>query len=269
MFKSKARKPTRRGAVRKTEQRPDRRRQIAAAGILMMFSVTAVLAWQLRHFEPAALFPIERVAIEGNFKNLTGDAMQKRVVAVLQGGYFSVNLDVIRDALLQMPWVDDVSIRRDWPPSLDIRVTEKQAVAYWGSDSLISNKGELFTPPSFSHQMHMPQLDGPDQLHKTVWQFAAEVSSQLIKLGMHAEKVTLDDRRAWRVYVVRDGTDEQQKNDLIEINFGSADTEQRLKRFLRVFAMKKAPSLNNIQEIDMRYPNGFALRSRSAGKRAA
>ncbi len=269
MFKFKARKQARRGAVRKTEQRPDRRWMFAAAGVFALVVITGVLVWQLRHFESGTFLPIERVRIEGNFKNLATSAMQKQVVSVLQGGYFTVNLEAIRDALLQMPWVDDVSVRRDWPPSLDIHVTEKQAVAYWGKDSLISDKGELFTPQPLSHQMHLPQLDGPDQLHRAVWQFAAEVSTQLIKLGMHTEKVSLNDRRAWRVFVTTDGVDDQQNNSLIEINFGSTDTEKRLHRFLRVFAMSNAPSLKNIQVIDMRYPNGFALRSRSADKREA
>lgn len=269
MFKFKARKQTRRGAVRKTEQRPDRRRIFATAGVFALVVVVSVLGWQLRHFEFGTFLPIERVSIEGNFKNLATSTMQTQVVSVLKGGYFTVNLEAIRDALLQMPWVDNVSVRRDWPPSLDIRVTEKQAVAYWGKDSLISDKGELFTPQPLSHQMLLPQLDGPEQLHKEVWQFAAEVSSELIKLGMHTEKVSLNDRRAWRVFVVRDGVNDQQNNHLIEINFGSTDTEKRLHRFLRVFAMSNAPSLKDIQVIDMRYPNGFALRSRSADKREA
>ncbi len=269
MFKFKAKKQTRRGAVRKTEQRPDRRRLFATAGVFVLVVVTGVLVWQLRHFEPGTFLPIERVSIEGNFKNLATSAMQAQVVSALQGGYFTVNLQAVRDALLKMPWVDNVSVRRDWPPSLDIHVTEKQAVAYWGKDSLISDKGELFTPQPLSHQMHLLQLDGPDQLHKEVWQFAAEVSTQLIKLGMHTEKVSLNDRRAWRVFVTRDGVNDQQKNNLIEINFGSTDTEKRLHRFLRVFAMSNAPSLKDIQVIDMRYPNGFALRSRSADKREA
>ena len=269
MFKFKARKQTRRGAVRKTEQRPDRRRMFATAGVFALVVVTGVFGWQSRHFEFGTFLPIERVSIEGNFKNLATSTMQAQVVSVLKGGYFTVNLEAIRDALLQMPWVDNVSVRRDWPPSLDIHVTEKQAVAYWGKDSLISDKGELFTPQPLSHQMLLPQLDGPEQLHREVWQFAAEVSSELIKLGMHTEKVSLNDRRAWRVFVVRDGVNDLQSNHLIEINFGSTDTEKRLHRFLRVFAMSNAPSLKDIQVIDMRYPNGFALRSRSADKREA
>jgi cell division protein FtsQ len=269
MFKFKAKKQTRRGAVRKTEQRPDRRRLFAIAGASVFVVIIGVLGWQLRHFEMGTFLPIERVRIEGNFKNLATKTMQAQVVSVLQGGYFTVNLEAIRDALLQMPWVGDVSVRRDWPPSLDIHVTEKTAVAYWGKDSLISDKGELFTPQPLSHQLHLPELDGPDQLHKKVWQFAAEVSSKLIKLGMHTVKVSLNDRRAWRVYVVRDGVSDQQNTNLIEVNFGSTDIEKRLHRFLRVFAMNNAPSLNDVQVIDMRYPNGFALRSRSADKREA
>ena len=144
---------------------------------------------------------------------------------------------------------------------MKIRVIEKQAVAYWGSDSLLSDKGELFTPVPLTHEVRLPQLEGPEFSHQKVWEFAAQVSTQLIKLGMHTEKVSLDDRRAWRVYVARDDADEKHKPGLIEINFGSTDTTQRLQRFLTVCAMEKIPNLNSVQVIDMRYPNGFALRA--------
>ena len=269
MFSRKPKPHVRRGAVRKTENRIRRQHVFAVVGTVAAVAVTGFLAWQLYKYEPETLLPIEHVAIEGSFENLAADALQARVSDVLQGGYFTVNLQTIRDALLQMPWVEEVSIRRLWPPSLNIRVTEKRAVAYWGSDALISDKGVLFSPQPLSHQVHLPQLEGPELLHKKVWQFAAEVSTQLIKLGMHTEKVSLDDRRAWRVYVARDGADNQQKKDLIEINFGSTDTEQRLQRFLHVFAMRKAPDLNNIQVVDMRYPNGFALRANNNKERGA
>jgi len=263
MFKRKAKSQLGRGAVRKTEKRlqVQRRHVFVAAGSVAAVALTGFLAWQLYQYEPETLLPIEHVAIEGSFKNLATDAVQARVSEVLQGGYFTVNLETVRDALLQMPWVEEVSIRRLWPPALNIRVTEKHAVAYWGSDSLISDKGVLFSPQPISHQAHLPQLEGPDQLHKKVWRFAAQVSAQLIKLGMRTEKVSLDERRAWRVYVVRDGVDSRQERGMIEINFGSTDTEQRLQRFLRVFAMRKAPDLNNVQVVDMRYPNGFAMRA--------
>lgn len=269
MFNRKTQRQGHRGAVRKKQQQQsvvNRKQIIRALSVFTLLAGIAVLAWQLHDYQPDTVLPIERVAIEGSFKNLAADDMQNRVINVLEGGYFTVNLETIRQALLQMPWVDDVSVRRQWPPALKIRVTEKHAVAYWGDDALLSDKGVLFKPEPLAHDVLLPRLDGPDALHKKVWQFAAEISEQLIALGLTTEKVELDDRRAWQIYASMKSSDARQAH-VIEISLGSADVTQRVQRFLKVFAMSNAPDLSDVQVVDMRYPNGFALRAVSASNK--
>ncbi len=268
MFSRNNKRPGGRGAVRKQKQpRLNHKQVLRAFSALILTAGIAVLVWQLHDYRPETLLPIERVAIEGSFKNLAADAMQSRVVDVLEGGYFTVNLETIRQALLEMPWVDEVSVRRQWPPALEIRVTEKHAVAYWGDDALLSDKGELFAPVPLVHDALLPRLDGPDALHKKVWQFAAEISEQLIGLGLTTEQVELDERRAWQIYTSMKLAGNTTERHTIEISLGSTDVMQRVQRFLKVFAMSNAPDLTGIQVVDMRYPNGFALRAASAGNK--
>ena len=231
------------------------------AGMALLLAVLVGAAWLLRDYQPDTFMPVEHVAIEGEFENLAMNEMQARVIEVLTGGYFTVDLKIIRDALLALPWIEDVSVRRKWPSSLVIKVAEKHAVAYWGSDSLISDKGEMFTPQPLNHEKLMLQLDGPEGLHKKVWQFAAQVSTQLQALGLQTEKVSLDQRRAWRIFVATETQQALADKQLVEINLGKADTTQRLNRFLNIFAMSNAPDLSNVKVVDMRYPNGFAMRS--------
>ena len=260
MFSSSTRKKSRRGAIRKREQQTNYVLLFKRAAMVLVLAVVVAAGWLLRDYKPDTFMPVEHVAIEGEFENLATNDMQARVVDVLSGGYFTVNLVIIREALLSLPWVEEVSVRRQWPSGLVIRVTEKQAVAYWGADSLISNKGEMFTPRSLKHEKLMLQLEGPAGLHNKVWQFAAQVSMQLQALGLQTEKVTLDERRAWRIFVANDIQHAATGKHLVEINLGKADTAQRLQRFISVFAMRNAPELTNVQVVDMRYPNGFAMR---------
>ncbi|MGB5396600.1 MAG: FtsQ-type POTRA domain-containing protein [Gammaproteobacteria bacterium] len=261
MFNRTTRKKSHRGAVRKRQQQTDYALLFKRAGLVLALVVLGSSAWLLRDYQPDTFMPVEHVAIEGEFENLAKNDMQTHVVDVLTGGYFTVDLKVIRETLLNLPWVEEVSVRRQWPSGLVIRVTEKHAVAYWGTDSLISDKGEMFTPRSLKHEKIMLQLEGPEGQHKKVWQFAAQVSMQLQALGLQTEKVSLDERRAWRIFVATGIQDAQAEKPLVEINLGKAETAQRLNRFLNVFAMRNAPDLSNVQVVDMRYPNGFAMRS--------
>ena len=73
--------------------------------------------------KPEVMVPVENVRIEGGFINLKPEVLRQKVVTVLHGGYFTVDLNTIRNVLLGLPWVEEVTVRRQWPLSLRIATT--------------------------------------------------------------------------------------------------------------------------------------------------
>ena len=67
----------------------------------------------------------------------------------------------LRNRVLDMPWVADVSIRRVWPDKLNMVVTEEVPLARWGEDALINIGGGVFRPPSLDGHLGLVRLDGP------------------------------------------------------------------------------------------------------------
>lgn len=197
--------------------------------------------------------PIENIKIEGKFENLMQVKVQNTVKSVLHGGYFTVDIDVIRQAILELPWVEDVSIRRHWPAGLNIAVEEKHAIAYWGEDKLLSDNGELFSPDVISHEAVMPYLEGPENLHKAVWLFLKDANKKINKLDVVVKRLVLDRRRSW----------EMQLSNNVVVKLGRENTEKRLQRFVKVFNLENAPDMQEIESIDLRYPNGFAMRMKT------
>jgi cell division protein FtsQ len=63
------------------------------------------------------------------------------------------------------------------------------------------------------------------------------------------KKITMDERRAWKVLF---------KNDL-QLLLGRADSEQRLQRFVNTFTDGLADYIEQIEVVDMRYTNGLAV----------
>jgi cell division protein FtsQ len=175
--------------------------------------------------------PIEKVEIEGEFKNISHDVFRDQVVAVIDGGYFSLDLDAMRTALISLPWVDDVSVRRQWPSSLHIKVTEKRAVAYWNNDAMISDRGDVFKPEMISHQLLLPQLNGPEGLHNKMWMFLTAINKDFSAMGFEVVDLNLDDRRAWSFHFLS-----RNEVDKIEVKLGRDHAENRLVRFVRVFS---------------------------------
>jgi cell division septal protein FtsQ len=46
----------------------------------------------------------------------------------------------------------------------------------------------------------------------------------------------------------------------LEVRLGRTDLAHRVDRFVRVFSMRSAPELAHSAYLDLRYPNGFAMR---------
>lgn len=233
-------------------------------GVLVVGAVWYVKDEYLIDDQPAALMPIENVHIEGAFKHVSLTEIQHKINDVLVGGYFTMDLDVIRDTLLEMPWVEDASVRRQWPAGLGIHVIEKRAVAYWGDDALMSDRGELFSPKNIDHQIQRPRLAGPEGLHAKVWQYLVEINRDFVEMGMQLEQLSLDERRAWRLVVLG-----EKFTGSVEVKLGKTEIASRLNRFKRVFSMHNAPDLASVKVVDMRYPNGFAMRKKNTQARTA
>ena len=215
--------------------------------------VIVVAGWQLSDHVPEVIMPIDSVQIEGRFEHLSQDDIRRKLEQELTGDYFTADISALRTTLLSMPWVQDASIRRQWPSSIHIRVVEKQPVAYWSDDALLSDRGEVFKPASINRNMQMPVIMGPDGLHQKVWKFLVKLHTELSGLGLDVQKLVLDERRSWSMLL----------SNGVEVQLGRNDSEKRVQRFIKVFSMQNAPNIDDIEYIDLRYPNGFAMRGKS------
>lgn len=220
----------------------------------LLVLVLAGGVWLLAQRMPDELMPIENVQIEGTFVQLSRDDIRQRLGSALNGDYFTADIDEVRAALLTLPWVQDASIRRQWPSTLRVRITERRPIAYWSDDALMSDRGEVFRPKLINRDMPLPMISGPDGLHQKVWEFLVELHSELSGLGLEVNRLVLDERRSWSM----------QLSNGVELRLGRNDTERRIQRFVRVFSMQNAPKIDDINYIDLRYPNGFAMKSKKS-----
>ena len=195
------------------------------------------------------LFPIKAVHIEGEFRYLEEDVVRQKLVGLVEDGFFSVDIQKLREVLLTMEWVDDAFVRRDWPESLLIRVVEKQPVAKWKDVGLLSAKGELFLPSESKPIDGLVVLDGPKDRFTYVLMNYNQMQSILRQVDLRIIRFTQDDRRAWSLQI----------ENGITIKLGRDDTPDRLTRFVKVYEKVIAPRMTDIRHVDMRYTNGFVI----------
>ncbi|MDH5765641.1 MAG: cell division protein FtsQ/DivIB [Gammaproteobacteria bacterium] len=199
------------------------------------------------------ILPIETVEIEGEFKYLLPEDLKRHALPMVQGGFFSVNLETIREALIQLPWVEDVSIYRQWPQALRIRIIEKQPVALWGDRGLISSRGELFNPDYIGQKLELPELTGLDGQHGNMLKQLGRAQVLLADLNMKVVKMEQNNRRSWAL-VLSTG---------FEVRLGRNDMFERLQKFVDVYRQYLEKQEKTIKYVDMRYTNGFAVAYKS------
>ncbi len=222
------------------------------AGLALLFLAATALG--VRHLLDPATLPIREVRIEGEFRHLASADLRRAVASEVTGGFFGVDVDGIRAALLGEPWVHDAAVRRAWPDGLDIVVEEQRPVAYWGATALLNEHGAAFSPPPASFPPGLPRLAGPRGAERRVLLRYREAAEAMGAVGLKVAELRLTERRAWR-FRIEDGP---------EVMVGRADFHGRLARLARVLDRVYTGTAGPVERIDLRYTNGIAVRPGAA-----
>lgn len=199
--------------------------------------------------DPATL-PVRSVRIESPIKQVTQQQLRDVIGAHVKKGFLRLDVDAIRNDLEALPWIYQASVRRAWPDVVAVRIEEQQAVARWGNDGLVNSHGDTFTPQSEKDWSQLPLLRGPNGTEKVVAKQYKEMLAMLTPLGLKVSHLTMNERRAWSLRL----------SNGLQMVLGRDDTHLRLLRFVRVYAEVLKPRLDEIDSVDLRYTNGFAVR---------
>lgn len=223
------------------------RRSLSGLLLLGVLAMTATLA--MRWMSDPYRFPLDVVEVKGEFRYMEKTALQQAVAPHATGGFFTVDVDSIRAAAEALPWVYRAKVRRIWPATLRLHITEQQAVASWNDSGYLNAAGEAFYPQAGLSPEGLPQLGGPDDQAARVLQRYSEVSRTLQSLAMRVTQLTMDKRRAWTL----------QLDNGVELKLGRAHPWQRLQRFVRAYPNVFAGRMADLGRVDMRYSNGFSV----------
>jgi len=216
--------------------------------VVAVIVVVASVSLLYREANVSQLWPIKSVKIEGEFNYLNKENLRQKTLPVVNGGFVSVNLASVRETLINLPWVEDVSVRRQWPDQILVRVIEKQPVVYWGDNALLSTKGKLFVPAN-KVSLNMPKLNGPEGQHTMLLKELSRMQAWLVDTGLYIGNMKLDARRSWTLKMTSG----------IELRLGRKQVHERLHRFVSVYLNNLEAEERKIKHIDMRYTNGFAV----------
>ena len=219
------------------------RRTLSALAAVAVFAALAAAGWQ--GYRWALLQPVRHVAFAGAVERLPQRDLQVLVDAVRASD--NPSLESVRQAARAVPWVRDASVRRLWPDGVEITFEAYDAVARWNDDRLVSSRGEVFAAEDASP---LPRLRGPESEPATMVQALPALAAALAPLGMPLVELRLSPRGAWQA---------QLEGGLV-IDLGRGVVLARAQRFAAAWPTLAARGLDTTHA-DLRYPNGFALRT--------
>jgi cell division protein FtsQ len=175
----------------------------------------------------------------------------------LSGSFLTLDLQQVRTLFEAVPWVRHAVVQRDFPNRLKVTIEEHQAVAWWGeagSGRLVNQLGEVFEA-SPDEGEELPELYGPDAQSPQVWALYQSLQAEFARLEMGLARLTLNERGSWSA--------DLDSGTHIELGRGSPDELlARTQRFTATLSQLTARYPGALQSVDLRYPNGYALRVR-------
>ena len=249
---------------------------LSVSFIAVIAIVVIAAGWfAVKWFYAPGNFPIRKIELVKQLKHQKSDELQQVAANAIDGGFFSMNVDVFREKLLLLPWVENVSVRKVWPNKLLVSITERTPASRWLSldeqrmnnksinnmqelnthwKALLSNEGVIFSPEITQSQrtkfMNLPLFSGPNKsAHKVLQQCIAFL--KIIKsMDITMQHCAMDARHAWKIELA---------SSLI-VNLGKYEVMKRLQRFVDVFSQQLNEYLPYVRYADLRYSNGFSVK---------
>ena len=229
---------------------------ILLGGALLVVAATTAL-------QRLPVFPLRHLQVTTPLGNVTRAQIEQSAGNALAGNFFTVDLDAARSVFAGMPWVRRVAVRRHWPDTIELQIEEHQAVARWTPTDegprLLNRQGEIF-PADIDTAL--PRLAGTDASAETVLARYREWSDVLAPLQRRIAELQMSPRGAWRARL----------DDGIDVELGRERRDDpiaaRLARLASQFPALSSRLAAGPLSIDLRYPNGYAVRTHGQTKKS-
>jgi len=215
---------------------------LSIIGISILLIVSLWMATPL----VARMTTIEGISVDGNISRDQELAVYNKMAKM---DIQEQGIRAVKTQLLDISWIEHVSVKRDWPDALRVTVKPRDAMALWNDRDYLDLDGLVFDSP-FVPSARLPQLYGPEGTERQVMSQYHQLSRVLNPYDQRIDTLTLNAMGGWRFHN-RDG---------IDVELGKDDVHERLQRFIQVMNSESLfEHKQDIESVDTRYPNGVAV----------
>jgi cell division protein FtsQ len=229
----------------------------AMGGVLAVLLVASLVRWAVNH----PVWNVQAITVHGDVVHQEAVAIRAQLAPQMKqnltGSFITVNLPTVQKMFESVPWVQSAVVQREFPNRLHVTLREHEAVAWWGeagSGQLVNRQGEVFeASPDDSDSL--PELAGPLPKSAEVWAIYQRLAAEFAQLQLGLTRLELNERGSWRAQLDNGAQVELGRGD-------AAELLERTRRFTGTLGQLTARYVGAVQSVDLRYPNGYALRMR-------
>ncbi len=193
--------------------------------------------------------PLSKIVLQGDLQYVSAFDVQ-RAFGQLEhiGTFMSQDINELQASAQSIPWVSHASIRKQWPDTIKVFLTEYQVAAIWNGNALLDDKGIVFNADIAQVNEEHVKLYGPDGSAPKVLDVWKEYSPKFKQIGLQISSLVLNERRAWQIIL----------DNGIRLELGKESLDERISRFFLLYK-QLGNDAERVSYIDLRYDTGAAV----------
>ncbi|MDR9829456.1 cell division protein FtsQ/DivIB [Vibrio sp. FNV 38] len=213
--------------------------------LLLTFLLHSVISWMWDEDR----LPLSKLVLQGELKYVTAANVQSALSNLDHiGTFMSQDVDVIQQTVQTLPWVAQASIRKQWPDTIKVYLTEHTAEAVWNGQALLNPSGEIFEGDLGLLHDDAVKLYGPISTQFEVMKTWHYLKPTFALLGLEITSLVLNERRAWQIIL----------DNGMRLELGKESLDERIDRFVSLYYQLGEKALR-VSYIDLRYDTGAAI----------
>lgn len=193
--------------------------------------------------------PLSKIVLQGNLQYVSALDVQRAFARLDHiGTFMSQDIDVLQTSVQSIPWVSHASIRKQWPDTIKVFLTEHQVQAIWNGNALLDDDGIVFDGDIGLVKEEHVKLYGPDGSAPEVLKVWRQYNSQFQAIGRNISSLLLNERRAWQIIL----------DNGIRLELGKESLDERIARFFLLYK-QLGNEVDKVSYIDLRYDTGAAV----------
>lgn len=224
-----------------------------AAGAIFLFVVllliSSLIYSTLSWMWDEQRLPLSKIVLQGDLQYVSSLDVQ-RAFAQLDhiGTFMSQDINVLQSSVQVIPWVAHASIRKQWPDTIKVFLTEYRAVAIWNGNALLDGYGTVFNGDIGQLNGDRVKLYGPQGTSREVLDVWNKTNPKFQSLNLNISSLLLNDRRAWQIIL----------DNGIRLELGKESLDERVARFISLYK-NLGNKAEQVSYIDLRYDTGAAV----------